>query len=325
MTKPYHLTGTKALRSWSFSMQGELVLRQRGVACVYEVRGIARPCFLRVSPLTWRNHEAVQCELSFLTHLHRNGCSLALPIPTGSGASCVEIDNNIAVLFEAAPGRLVEPGDLDWKEAAMHAWGRALARQHSAASDFVPSCQSWRDDWRFEPVFCEGLAILRPTDPDVMKVADRLLEGFVESANHFGPISFVHADFAPQNFRYDENGALTAFDFDNCVKHWVGYDLAIAISVLARRDEPEVLIERLLEGYVEIVPLPCSREALGELLKLRGLYVLCDRVCAVHRGDAVDSMALPRARARFFEVASTNWFDGPIAQVWDAKFHHVAS
>ena len=123
-----------------------------------------------------------------------------------------------------------------------------------------------------------------------------------DRASSFGQTGFIHADFAPQNYRCKRNTDLTAFDLDNCVRHWLAYDLAVAVSILTRSQEGEESIHQLLTGYQEIAPLPCAREALQELAKLRALYVLCDRIRADLRDDTTKGNAVAKARGRLMAL-----------------------
>ncbi|QBY02544.1 hypothetical protein E2K80_18860 [Rhodophyticola sp. CCM32] len=298
LTKTAHST----LGFWSLQLSGELIAHQEQPASVFEARSLAGTFFLRLSPLWWRSREAVACELAFLAHLHQHGCRVAQPVATKLGATSVEAEGHTAVLFEAASGHQPGQDDPDWKMRVLPDWGRTLALQHVAAQDFVPPVSSWRDDWRVEPVFAEGLARLQRNDPKAAKAADDILNTVENRADSFGPTGFIHADFAPQNYRYQRNTGLTVFDFDNCVRHWQAYDLAVAVSILMRSQEGEESIQRLVEGYQEIAPLPCARDALQELVKLRVLYVLCDRICAELRVETASSHVIAKAHSRLMAL-----------------------
>jgi Ser/Thr protein kinase RdoA (MazF antagonist) len=87
-----------------------------------------------------------------------------------------------------------------------------------------------------------------------------------------------HADFSPQNFRYDPELGVMAFDFDNCRRHWFLYDIAVSVSVLRLQPEREQLIPWMLEGYSVVRLVPGDLGSLRLLLRLRLLYVYCDRL-----------------------------------------------
>jgi Ser/Thr protein kinase RdoA (MazF antagonist) len=71
---------------------------------------------------------------------------------------------------------------------------------------------------------------------------------------------------------------ITSFDFDNCCRHWFLYDLAASQSALRLRPDREKLVQWIIEGYQELRPLPGDRRLFGLLLRLRFLYIYCDRL-----------------------------------------------
>jgi Ser/Thr protein kinase RdoA (MazF antagonist) len=105
----------------------------------------------------------------------------------------------------------------------------------------------------------------------------------------------IHADLGPQNFRYHPEIGITAFDFDNCCRHWFLYDIAVSLSVLRLRPEREQLVQWIFEGYRDVRPFPGDPGTLRLLLRLRLLYVYCDRLYSFGLAPGPDQTNILRA------------------------------
>jgi Ser/Thr protein kinase RdoA (MazF antagonist) len=122
------------------------------------------------------------------------------------------------------------------------------------------------------------LKFIRANDKQLACCVDPIFAELDLQEDTFGEVGTIHADFAPQNFRYDPELGITAFDFDNCCRHWLLYDIAVSLSVLRLRPEREQLVQWIFEGYRDFRPLPGDSASLRLLLRLRLLYVYCDRL-----------------------------------------------
>ena len=297
----------EALSRWAYSDGVELRRRHQAVNAVLEVRRGRSTSFLRLAPASRRSRADVACELAFVGHLARRGCRVARPVPSSSGSLVEEVGGWLAAMFERAPGAPVEPGGPRWGEAMLRAWGEALARQHRAAQGFEVPAATWRRDWRAEPVLVRGIETLGRTDPAAHEAARRVLEAVEGHAEGLGTVGMIHADLAPQNFRWSPLGGVTAFDFDNACRHWLLHDLAVARSVLARFDHPERLLGWIASGYEAVAPLPGDPGLIDVLARLRLLYVLCDRLgTAEGSGSGSQGEALRGLRARLLRAADVD-------------------
>ena len=205
----------EALSRWAPSDGVEVRRRHQAVNAVLEVRRGRSTSFLRLTPASWRSRADVACELAFVGHLARRGCRVAPAVPSRSGSLVEEVGGWFATMFEEAPGALVEPGGPGgpgWSEAMFRDWGEALARQHRAAQSFDVPATTWRRDWRAEPVLVRGIETLGRTDPAAHEAARRVLEAVEGHAEGLGTLGMIHADLAPQNFRWSPSGGITAFD-----------------------------------------------------------------------------------------------------------------
>jgi amicoumacin kinase len=127
-------------------------------------------------------------------------------------------------------------------------------------------------------VLVQGVKYIRADDKELAHCVDAILAELELQGGACGEIGMIHADLAPQNFRYDPEIGITAFDFDNCCRHWFLYDIAVSLSVLRLRLERERLVEWMFEGYRDLRPFPGDLSSLRPLLRLRLLYVYCDRL-----------------------------------------------
>ena len=267
-----------ALKLWSGARQSLLVPFGTSASSVFGVRVNGATHFLRLTSQSFRRTDDADYELSFLHHLCSHGAHVAMPVPSIHGENVEKVGDCLAILFRRAPGLRLTPEARLWNRSFFREWGRTLAFQHQTARTFRNPLSSWRQDWRLEPVLVEGLKNIRATDEQLACCVDAILAGLHSQGDTFGEVGTIHADLGPQNFRYAPEFGITAFDFDNCCRHWFLYDIAVSLSVLRLRPEREKLVQWIFEGYRELRQFPGEPGSLRLLLRLRLLYVYCDRL-----------------------------------------------
>ena len=192
-----------------------------------------------------------------------------------------------ACVFEEAPGTWVPPER--WTPTLLHTWGRTLGTIHAAARDFDPPAPVRRFTWEEEHLLARANEYLWDEDDAVreeLALLRRHLASLRTTRETFG---MTHADFAPQNFRVDEAGGITAFDFGNACWHWFVSDVAISISVLRRRPDRDALRGALVDGYRDVMALSEEQEAeIPWFLRLRAVYVVLSRRFAFGRSPTAD-------------------------------------
>jgi Ser/Thr protein kinase RdoA (MazF antagonist) len=268
-----------ALNLWTGARQNILVPFGTSASSVFGVRVNCATHFLRLTSLSFRGLDDAAGELSVLHHLRAHGVHIAMPVPSIHGRNVESIGDHLATLFRRAPGLRLTPEARLWRRAFFREWGHTLAFQHHVARSFGTPLSGWRQDWRREPVLVEGLRSIRANDEQLARCVDDILAGLDRQSDAFGEAGMIHADFGPQNFRYDPELGITAFDFDNCCRHWFLYDIAVSLSVLRLRPDREQLVQSIFDGYRDLRPLPGDPGSLRLLLRLRLLYVYCDRLC----------------------------------------------
>jgi len=87
----------------------------------------------------------------------------------------------------------------------------------------------------------DGLAKIEAQDPELTRAAVGMLSELERSRSALGEVGMIHADLAPQNFRFEPGTGITSFDFANCCHHWFLYNLAVSRSVLHLQLEREKL------------------------------------------------------------------------------------
>jgi amicoumacin kinase len=267
-----------ALKLWSGARQNLLVPFGTSASSVFGVRVNGATHFLRLTSQSFRSFDDVTDELSFLCHLCSHGVRVAMPVASTHGQIVEKVGDYLATLFRRARGLRVMPEARLWNRTFFWEWGRALAFQHQAGHTFGNPSSGWRQDWRREPVLLEGLKYIRANDNQLAHCVDATFAELDSQGDAFGEVGTIHADFGPQNFRYDPKIGITAFDFDNCCRHWLLYDIAVSLSVLRPRPEREQLAQWLFDGYSSLRPLPGDPGSLRLLQRLRLLYVYCDRL-----------------------------------------------
>ena len=273
-----YVAARKALELWPGACRGLLVPVGTSASSVFGVRIDGATHFLRLTNRSFRTLDDATDEVALLGHLHAHGVRVAMPVASIYARNVEEVDGYLAVMFRRAPGFRVTSEGPYWDQAFFHAWGQALALQHEAARSFDNPSLGWRQDWRREPVLVDGLAKIGAADQQLAQTANTLLANLDTQASILGEVATVHNDMAPQNFRYEPGNGITVFDFDNCCRHWLLHDVAVSLSVLRLRPEREQLAQWIFEGYSDVRPLPGDPLSIRLLLRLRLLYVYCDRL-----------------------------------------------
>ena len=189
---------------------------------------------LRISALGDRREEEYLAETEFVRYLAENGAPVADVIPSVQGrlVESVEADGEAAYvsLFAYAKGMLLADNGYRYREGAplseyFHNTGKALGAIHRLSRAYTPVHR--RPDY-FDRYNTEYLDRLIPDEYSELKTAvAKCLEAFHTLPQDKGCYGLVHFDFSDGNYHIDmETGAITVFDFDNCLNGWYMFDLA---------------------------------------------------------------------------------------------------
>lgn len=189
---------------------------------------------LRMSGLGDRTEEDYLAETEFVRFLAENGTPVADVIPSVHDrlvewVECGE-EKYYVSLFVYAKGMLICDNGYCYREGApleeyFYNTGKALGAIHRLSKQFEPIYhrQEYFDKYNMD--YINGLI------PDIYAelkeaISKRLaaVQMLPKDKSSYG---LVHFDFSDGNYHIDMNtGAITAFDFDNCMYCWYLFDLA---------------------------------------------------------------------------------------------------
>ncbi len=189
---------------------------------------------LRISALGDRREEEYLAETEFIRFLAENGAPVADVIPSVQGrlVETMKTDGKTVYvsLFAYAKGMLLADNGYRYREEAplseyFYNTGKALGTIHRLSKAYAPVHR--RPDY-FDKYNMKYLGRLIPDEYGELKTAiSRRLEGFRTLPQDKSSYGLVHFDFSDGNYHIDmETGAITVFDFDNCMNCWYMFDLA---------------------------------------------------------------------------------------------------
>ena len=189
---------------------------------------------LRISALGDRSENDYLAETEFVRFLAENGAPVADVIPSVQGRLVERLEAEgkaiYVSLFAYAKGMLLADNGYRYREGAplseyFFNAGKALGAIHRLSKVYTPVHP--RPDY-FDKYNIAYLDRLIPDEYDELKtaVAGRL-EAFRALPQDKGCYGLVHFDFSDGNWHIDMGtGAVTVFDFDNCMNCWYMFDLA---------------------------------------------------------------------------------------------------
>jgi Ser/Thr protein kinase RdoA (MazF antagonist) len=256
------------------------------VAEVLVADGPDGPVVLKVMDPGHRSVEEAQAEIDWQRALLEAGIPVARPLRARDGTDVVVAGDppRIAVAYRRSPGRHLEPAE--WTPDRFEAHGRLLGRMQAHARRWRLPAGRRRDGW-LDHRALERAPEALPGDGAFLEaaaeVATRVRAEVPTPDDHVG---LIHADLHAWNVLVDEEGGLTAIDFDDTVIGPYLYDLAIPLyyAVTTRRDQDpgavaEAFLEPFLAGFDAIAPRPPGgADGIAALLAMRQ----CDLAIFVH-------------------------------------------
>ncbi len=283
-------------------------------------KGGQKKFVLRISATGDRTENEYLAETDFVHYLAENGAPVVDVIPSNNGKFVEVIDEADSVaagdngaapffisLFEYAKGMLLADNGYRYREGAplseyFFNTGKALGKIHALSKNFKPVAAHRRPDY-FDKYNMEYLGRLIPNKYSELKsaIATRL-EKFRTLPTDAQSYGLVHFDFSDGNYHIDmDTGAITVFDFDNCLYCWYMFDLANLWlhNEGWTRQEPDPgkrlklmqqCFDLQLQGYKTETKLP---DELLEKLPLFIDMVLIENIvddfeCAAREGEELD-------------------------------------
>ena len=264
---------------------------------------------LRISSLGDRSENDYLAETEFVRYLAENGAPVVDVIPSVQGrlVECVNMDDKAVYisLFVYANGMLLVENGYRYREGVplteyFYNTGKALGAIHRLSKTYKPVHS--RPDYfdKYNMAYLDGLI---PDEYSELKsaIAARL-ETFRALPTDTQSYGLVHFDFSDGNYHIDmTTGALTVFDFDNCLYCWYMFDLANLWlhNEGWTRQEPDpgkrfklmqLCFDLQLQGYKTETEVP--DELLGKLPLFIDMVLIENIVdefeCAAREGEELD-------------------------------------
>ena len=264
---------------------------------------------LRASALGDRTEKDYLAETEFVRYLAENGAPVANVIPSVQGrlVECVEAEGKevYVSLFAYAKGMLLADNGYQYREGAplteyFYNTGKVLGAIHRLSKTYT-SIHS-RPDY-FDKYNMSYINHMLPDEYDELKSAiAKRLDAFNALPKNKSCYGLVHFDFSDGNYHIDmDTGAITVFDFDNCMNCWYMFDLTnlwIHNEGWTRQEaDPKkrfALMQQCfdlqLQGYKSETDLP--EEMLGKLPLFIDMVLIENIVdefeCAAREGEELD-------------------------------------
>ncbi|MBP5745339.1 MAG: phosphotransferase [Lachnospiraceae bacterium] len=189
---------------------------------------------LRISDTGDRSENDYLAETEYVRYLAENGAPVADVIPSvhGNLVECIEVDKKTVYvsLFDYAKGMLLAENGYSYKKGAplseyFYNTGKTLGAIHRLSKTYMPVHS--RLDY-FDKYDMEYLDRLILDEYSELKTAiSRRLDEFHDLPKDKDCYGLVHFDYSDGNYHIDmDTGAITVFDFDNCLNCWYMFDLA---------------------------------------------------------------------------------------------------
>jgi Ser/Thr protein kinase RdoA (MazF antagonist) len=274
--------------------EGDIRLLDGFESFMYEFQQDGRDYILRLAHSRRRSVELIQGEVDWINYLAAGGAGVARAILSRQGNLVEAVDDGrggqfLATAFVKARGD--HPRGAVWTPEFYERYGRALGRIHALTRRYQPADPAWRrPDWD-DPIMLQVETLLPPSEGLVVERFRELgayLRALPRDPEGYG---LIHQDFHAGNFFVDDEGRITAFDFDDCVYSWFIYDIAMVLfySALFAEDGrafTEAFMPCFLQGYRRENALdPAWLAEMPHFLKLREI----DLYAVIHRSFDLES------------------------------------
>ena len=243
---------------------------------VYSFTESSETRYLRLISSCNRTKEEIEAELDFIAYLNRGGVNAVLPISSSSGRLVEEISlpNGFlfACVFKQAEGEQFRYDSAKLNKEHFRLRGKTLGQIHALSKTYISSGNFRRFAWDEDRLLLDVERFLPKSEKIVRREYDALkerLRGLPQSKETYG---LIHGDFGETNYRYQDS-RLNIFDFDDCCYHWFAYDLAVTIYPHGWRKEGLQLLDWLLEGYSESMPLNVTLAEITMFCQWRLIYM----------------------------------------------------
>ncbi|MBR4724648.1 MAG: phosphotransferase [Lachnospiraceae bacterium] len=191
---------------------------------------------LRISALGDRSENDYLAETEFVRFLAENGAPVADVIPSVNGklVECMEADADgkavYVSLFAYAKGMLIADNGYRYREGVplseyFYNTGKALGAIHRLSKIYMPVHKRPNYFDKYNMAYINRL--IYDEYSELKTAIAKRLDEFHTLPMDKSCYGLVHFDFSDGNYHIDmDTGAITVFDFDNCMNCWYMFDLA---------------------------------------------------------------------------------------------------
>ena len=191
---------------------------------------------LRISALGDRSENDYLAETEFVRFLAENGAPVADMIPSVNGklVECMEADADgkavYVSLFAYAKGMLIADNGYRYREGVplseyFYNTGKALGAIHRLSKIYMPVHKRPNYFDKYNMAYINRL--ISDEYSELKTAIAKRLDEFHTLPMDKSCYGLVHFDFSDGNYHIDmDTGAITVFDFDNCMNCWYMFDLA---------------------------------------------------------------------------------------------------
>ena len=286
---------------------------------------------LRIADLGDRSEKDYLAETEYVHYLAENGAPVANVIPSVNGrlVESMEAEGKTVYvsLFAYAKGMLLVDNGYRYREGAsldeyFYNTGKALGAIHRLSKEYEPVHP--RQDY-FDKYNMTYLNQLIPEEYSELKAAiERRLDEFRALPKNKDIYGLVHFDYSDGNYHVNmDTGAITVFDFDNCMNCWYMFDLANLwlhnegwtwqeADPGKKFELMQQCFEYQLQGYKTETDIP---EEMLEKLPLFIDMVLIENIvdefeCAIREGEELDYEDIEDAAESLIESIPYAGFGG---------------
>lgn len=232
--------------------------------------------FLRLTPNRLRTKNQIEAELDFVVFLHKNNVNAALPISSDNRRLIERISfgekSLFACVFEEAKGEHFKYASAESNKEHFRLRGRMLGQIHELSKIYIPHSNFRRFAWHDDALLTKINEFLPASEKIVWREYEKLKEQLQDYPKSYQTFGLIHGDFGETNYRY-QSDRLNVFDFDDCCYHWFIYDVAVTIYPHGWRKEGLQLLDWLLEGYAEKIPIELTLADITMFCQWRLIYM----------------------------------------------------
>ncbi len=261
---------------------------------MYEFRRDGAAYILRLAHSRRRTVHLIQGEVDWINYLAAGGAGVARAVPSGLGNLVEALDDDrggqfLATAFIKARGD--HPRGAVWTPQFYQHHGEALGRIHALSRRYRPADPAWRRPEWDDPIMLQVETLLPPSEAVTVARHGELMGHLQALPKDDQSYGLIHQDFHTGNLYVDDQGHITAFDFDDCVYSWYIYDIAMVLFYAALFAEDsgaftDAFMPPFLQGYRSENRLdPGWLKEMPYFLKLREI----DLYAVIHRSFDVET------------------------------------